>query len=418
MKGFFGTFLKILLPLVILLAGAGGFFLLVKTKPVIEPEVVAERVWTVAAMPAKIEDRSLELVLFGSLVAARDVEMRSLVGGEVIEVGEDFREGSIVEKGELLIGVDPFEFQARLDENKAQLLEAKSRLSELNASQKSEQAALSRDREVLEREVRNVERSESLSTRGNISEKALDDARSTLSRQKQTVELREAQLDILKAKIGQQRAVIERLEVGIRRAERDLKNTRLLAPFKGYVAEVSAEFGKNIDARDKVARIIDASQLEARFLLSDSQYGRLVGDTAGIIGRPVTVKWQSGSTDLLFQGKVSRLSSEIDSNTGGVEVYAVLETNENINVLRPGAFVEVILSGNSYEDVLKLPEYSVFDGEVVYVVDAEGRLQPRQIDVVAQNGSELFVRGDIDQGDLIVTTRFPEIGPNLKVEVR
>ncbi len=417
MKGFFGTSLKILLPLIILLAGGAGFYLLVITKPVIEPEIVQERVWTVAAIPAKIEDQSLDLALFGSLVAARDVEMRSLVAGEVIEVGENFREGSIVEKGELLIGVDPFEFQARLDENKAQLLEAKSRLSELNATQKSEQAALSRDREVLEREVRNVARSESLSTRGNISEKALDDAKSTLSRQKQTVELREAQLDILNAKIGQQQAVIERLEVGIRRAERDLKNTRLLAPFKGYVAEVSAEFGKNIDARDKIARIIDASQLEARFLLSDSQYGRLVGDSAGIIGRPVTVKWQSGTTDLSFQGNVSRLSSEIDSNTGGVEVYAVLETNENINVLRPGAFVEVILSGNSYENVVKLPEYSVFDGEVVYVV-REGRLQSRQVDVVAQNGSELFVRGDLNQDDMIVTTRFPEIGPNLKVEVR
>ncbi|MCR9214077.1 MAG: efflux RND transporter periplasmic adaptor subunit [Proteobacteria bacterium] len=417
MKGFFGTSLKILLPLVILLAGGVGFYILLKTKPIIEPEVVEERVWTVAAMPVKIEDQSLDLALFGSLVAARDVEMRSLVGGEIIEVGEDFREGSIVEKGDLLIGVDPFEFQARLDENKAQLLEAKSRLSELNATQRSEQAALSRDREVLEREVRNVQRSESLSTRGNISEKALDDAKSTLSRQKQTVELREAQLEILKAKIGQQRAVIERLEVGIRRAERDLKNTQLLAPFKGYVAEVSAEFGKNIDARDKIARIIDASQLEARFLLSDSQYGRLVGDTAGIIGRPVTVKWQSGTTDLSFQGKVTRLSSEINSNSGGVEVYAVLETNENINVLRPGAFVEVILTGNNYENVVKLPEYSVFDGEVVYVVN-EGRLQPRSVEVVAQNGSELFVRGDVKQDEMIVTTRFPEIGPNLKVEVR
>ncbi|PHQ71729.1 MAG: hypothetical protein COB93_02615, partial [Sneathiella sp.] len=216
MNRIFVTCLKILLPLVILGLGAGGLMYLVMTKPVVEPEIVEERVWIVAAMPAEVTDQSLNLELFGSLVAARDVELRSLVGGEVIEVGENFREGSILEKGALLVAVDPFEFQARLDENQAGLLEAKSRLKELIATEKSEQTALSRDREVLEREVRNVERSESLSKRGNISTKALDDARSTLSRQRQTVELREAQLDILKARIGQQKAVIERLGVGVR----------------------------------------------------------------------------------------------------------------------------------------------------------------------------------------------------------
>jgi len=416
-NSFFSTSLKVLLPLGILGLGAGGLLYLVKTKPVIEPEIIEERIWIVAAMPAEVTDQSLDLELFGSLVAARDVELRSLVGGEVIEVGENFNEGSILEKGDLLVAVDPFEFQARLDENRAGLIEAKSRLEELIATQKSEQAALARDREILEREVSNVARSQSLSKRGNISTKALDDAKSSLSRQRQTVELRDAQLGILNARIGQQKAVIERLDVGVRRAERDLNNTRLVAPFKGYVAEVSAEFGKNIDARDKVARLIDADQLEARFLLSDSQYGLLVADAAGIIGRPVTVIWQSGTTGLSFVGKVTRLSSEISSTTGGVEVYAVLESNKNINLLRPGAFVDIILSGNRYGDVVKLPEYSVFDDNTVYIVK-EGRLVPREVEVIARNGGELFVRGDIVSGDMVVTSRFPEIGPNLKVEVR
>jgi RND family efflux transporter MFP subunit len=394
-----------------------GFFYLASTKPVVEPEVLEERVWTVATIPAVIEDQTLDMSLFGSLVAARDVELRSLVGGEVIDVGPNFREGSILEQGELLVSVDPFEFQARLDENKATLLEARSRLNELVATDKSERAALAYDREVLLREIRSVERSDSLSKRGNISEKALDDARSSLSRQRQTVELREAQLDILAARIGQQKAVIERQEVGVRRAQRDLQNTRLVAPFKGYVAEVSAEYGKNIDARDKVARLIDAAQLEAKFLLSDSQYGALVGNEAGIIGRPVTVKWKSGGTEIVFKGTISRLSSEISSNTGGVEVYAVLDANESINLVRPGAFVDVTLSGNRYEDVIRIPEYSIFEGNTIYVVK-EGRLVPRTIAVAARNGAEFFVRGELEQGDQILISRFAEVGPNLKVEVR
>jgi membrane fusion protein, multidrug efflux system len=409
--------IKIVVPLLILALGIGVLAYLIMTKPVIEPEIVSERVWPVNVQEVQHKDQSIDLLLFGTLVAARDVELRSLVAGEVVEVSPNFREGGILNKGELLISVDPFDYQASLDENQAGLLEAKSRLSELLATQKSEKTALARDSEVLEREIRNVERSESLSKRGNISEKALDDARSALTRQRQAVELRQAQLDILTARIGQQKAVIDRLEVGVRRAERDLKNTRLVAPFRGYLAEVNAEYGKNIDARDKVARLIDASQLEARFLLSDSQYGLLVANTAGIIDRPVTVRWVSGETVVSYVGKVSRLSSEISFSTGGVEVYAVLDENDNIDLLRPGAFVEVILKGNTYDDVIKVPEYSVFDDDTVYVVK-EGTLEPREIVVIAKNGGDYFIRGDLEDGEQVVVTRFPEIGTGLRVEVR
>jgi membrane fusion protein, multidrug efflux system len=415
--GILKTGLKLIIPLLILALGAAGFFYLVETKPVIEPEVVGERVWPVETQSVQHKDQSINLLLFGTLVAARDVELRSLVGGEVVDVSPNFREGGILEKGELLIAVDPFEFQASLDESQAGLLEAKSRLNELIATRKSEKTALARDSEVLEREVRNVVRSDSLSKRGNISEKALDDARSALTRQRQTVELRQAQLDILEARIGQQQAVIDRLDVGVRRAERDLKNTQLLAPFRGYLAEVNAEYGKKIDAKDKVARLIDGSQLEARFSLSDSQYGLLLANTAGIIGRPVTVRWVSGDTEVSYVGKVSRLSSEISFSSGGVEVYAVLDGNDNLDLLRPGAFVEVILKGNSYDDVVRVPEYSVFNDDTVYVAK-NGRLEPREIVVIVKNGSNYYIRGDLKDEDHIVITRFPEIGPNLRVEAR
>lgn len=409
--------LKVLLPLVILGVGIALTAYLVATKPVIEPEAVKERVWTVAAIPIEFKGQSVDLNLFGSLKAVRDVELRSLVGGEVIEVSDNFREGALLNKGDLLVRVDPFEFEAKLNENKASLLEAQARLNELLAMQKSEMTALEREREVLEREIRNVERSDSLAKRGNISVKSLDDARSALSRQRQTVELREAQLDIIKPRISQQRAVIDRLEVGVRRAERDVSNTSLRAPFRGYLTEVSAEFGKNIGASDKVARLIDAAQMEARFLLSDSQFGLLLGSSAGIVGRPVIVSWQSGESELVFNGQVARLSPEISSETGGVEVFAVLEANEYTPLLRPGAFVEVVLSGNRYSDVAKLPDSSIYENSKVYVV-MDGRLEPRMIEIVARNGGEIFVRGDIKEGELVVTSRLPEIGPNLKVDVR
>jgi hypothetical protein len=67
--------------------------------------------------------------------------------------------------------------------------------------------------------------------------------------------------------------------------------------------------------------------------------------------------------------------------------------------------------------VAKLPDSSIYEDSKVYVVKA-GRLEPRLIQIVARNGGDIFARGDFEEGDLVVTSRLPEIGPNLKVEIR
>ncbi|MEH6546502.1 MAG: hypothetical protein V7701_08750, partial [Sneathiella sp.] len=99
----FKTGLKVFIPLLILGLGVIIFAYLLETKPVIEPEVAGERIWPVETLAAQHKDQSINLLLFGTLVAARDVELRSLVGGEVIEVSPNFREGGILKQGELLI---------------------------------------------------------------------------------------------------------------------------------------------------------------------------------------------------------------------------------------------------------------------------------------------------------------------------
>ncbi|MEH6404275.1 MAG: efflux RND transporter periplasmic adaptor subunit [Sneathiella sp.] len=408
---------KIVLPLVILAIGGSGMAYLKATKSVEIPVVVEERVWNVAAEKVQLGDLAPEVQLFGTLIAARDVELRSLVAGEVIGVAKEFKEGARIEKGELLVEIDPFDFEAILSERKASALEAASRLIELKALKRSEQASLARDREILALDVRSVKRSEKLSKRGNISEKALDDARSALSRQMQQVEQRDAQLDIQRARIGQQEAVLDRLKVGIKRAERDLLHTRLTAPFTGYISDVGVELGKRIDAKDKVARLIDAGQLEVEFHLSDKQYGLLISSKGGVFGRPVKVSWRTGNLVHDFDGKIARIGSEMKAETGGVDIYAVLDAKTVIAEARPGAFVDVTLTGETYSQAVQIPEQSVYTKNTVYVVE-EGRLEARDVKILFDNGTSVLVTGDLKEGDLLVTTRFSEIGPGIRVEIR
>lgn len=408
---------KILLPLIILAIGGAGMAYFKATKAVDQPIVVEERVWNVSANTVQLGSLAPKVELFGTLIASRDVELRSLVAGEVIGVAQDFREGARIEKGALLVEIDPFDFEALLAERTASALEAESRLIELKALKRSEEASLARDREILALDVRNLKRSEKLSKRGNISEKALDDARSALSRQMQQVEQRDAQLDIQSARIGQQEAVLRRLEVGVKRAERDLSNTRLIAPFAGYISQISAELGKRIDAKDKVARLIDAGQLEVAFHLSDKQYGLLIDSKGGVFGRSIQVSWRTGNTAHVFDGTIARIGSEIKAETGGIDAYATLKAESLIAEARPGAFVDVILTGELYENAVRVPEQSVYSKNTVYVAE-NGRLDARRIKILFDNGTSFLVTGDLKDGDQLVTTRFSEIGPGIRVELR
>jgi hypothetical protein len=67
--------------------------------------------------------------------------------------------------------------------------------------------------------------------------------------------------------------------------------------------------------------------------------------------------------------------------------------------------------------VAQLPESALYDSNTVYVIEGE-RLKKRQVELIARIGNDVLLRGEIRNGDQVVTTRFAEIGPGQKVEIR
>ena len=65
----------------------------------------------------------------------------------------------------------------------------------------------------------------------------------------------------------------------------------------------------------------------------------------------------------------------------------------------------------------RMPESALYNGNTVYVIKDE-RLVARKVELVARIDNDILLRGGIKVGDRIVTTKFSEIGPGQKVEVR
>ena len=333
-----------------------------------EPEVliIPEKSWPVSVIEAQYSDVQPTLSLFGEVITSRRSELRSLVGGQVVEVGENFKEGAVVEKGELLLRIDDFEYKNAVIEESAKL-------------------------QVMNRDF---DRADELFKQGNISEQFRDNA--LLEKTKQELVLSEV--------------------------EKDLRDTELFAPFDGVINDVQATLGKQVSTlNDKIGEIIDIKNMEVRFSLSKAQYGRLLEDTDKILGRKIEMSWTVGKRDLVFNASVSRVGAEITSNTGGVNIFAniVINSGEE-SPLRPGAFVRLKMPDKTYESVVSIPETAVYEDKYIFIVNDQ-RLKKIMIEILGYDQSKVLVKPLVDSkiknGDYVVVNQLREAGENVKVDI-
>ena len=354
-------------PTVLLLVGT--FFIIsllraTKDEPVML--VVEEKSWPVSVIEAQYDNVNPTLALFGEVITSRRSELRALVGGQVIEVGENFKEGAVVKKGELLLKIDDFEYRNSVIEETAKL-------------------------EVMNRDF---ERANELFKQGSISEQFRDNA--LLEKTQQELVLSES--------------------------EKDLRDTELFAPFDGVINDVQATLGKQVSTfNDKIGEIIDIKNMEVRFSISKAQYGRLLEDESAIVGRAIEMKWTVGQRDLTFDAYISRVGAEITSNTGGVNIFANIELdNDQETPLRPGAFVRLRMPDKTYKSVISIPETAVYEDEYIYIIKDQ-RLKKAVIVISGYDQSNVLIQPAeelmIQNGDLIVINQLREAGEGVKVDI-
>lgn len=415
--GYARALAQALLALAVLAAGYFAYQYMLAARPAVFQRPAQEQVWAVSTVPVSYATHQPSLSLYGQTVAARRVEMRALVAGEVVSVSPALREGGRVDAGEQLLGIDRFAYEGALREARANLREAEARLAQSEA-----QTALARDarasaQEQLTLAERDLERAQELVTGGNVSRKTVDDRALIVSQRQQAVEQQTNTIAAAEAASEQQRAQIARLTWKVEEAERALANTALRAPFAAYVTGVNAEVGRVLGANDIAATLLDASGAEVKVTLSDRQYGRILARDGTVIGRPVEIVWNLGETSHAFPGEIVRVGAEIATQSGGIDVYARIETDNDGAALRPGAFVEVRVPDRAYDNAARLPETALYGSDTVYV-PVDGRLVARKVELVGRDGKDILVSGDLAEGERVVTSRITEIGEGLRVEER
>ncbi|MFC1778056.1 efflux RND transporter periplasmic adaptor subunit, partial [Pseudomonadota bacterium] len=138
-----------------------------------------------------------EIVVMGTVRAENEIVLSPRVGGEIISISQSFTPGGFVDEGEVLLQIDPADYEVVLLQRKSELLQASAEL-ELELG------------------------------RQDLAKKDYRELEGTISSEYKSLVLRAPQLNMARSRV-------EAAEAAVRRAELDLERTRIRAPFAAHI---------------------------------------------------------------------------------------------------------------------------------------------------------------------------------------
>ncbi|MEM9755695.1 MAG: HlyD family efflux transporter periplasmic adaptor subunit, partial [Pseudomonadota bacterium] len=289
---------------------------------VFSAEVVAVQPQTVAPM----------LTAFGEIRSVRTLELRAPAGGAVVEIAEDFEDGGAVSAGQLLLRVDPAEAEAALATAAADLREAEAELADANRAL----VLAGEDRAAAEAQAdlraRALDRQRDLLDRGVGSAAAVEEAELAAASAVQSVVSRRQAEAQAQTRLDLAGTGLERRQIALAQAQRDLAETELRAAFDGVLADVAVVEGRLVTQNEQLARLIDDDALEVAFRISTAQYARLLTPDGDLPEARVTVVLDVLGVDVTAEGVLTRESGAVGEGQSGRLLFARLEAPRGFRV--------------------------------------------------------------------------------------
>jgi membrane fusion protein (multidrug efflux system) len=289
------------------------------------------------------QDVRLESEYTGQTFGQSDIQINPRVDGVIESL--NFKEGSVVTKGELLYTIDPLQIQTRVSQAQGTLAES--------------QASLSKTKSDLDM-IEPLAKMNALSQRELIAAK-----------------------EAYNASVARMKASTASLE----NAKIELSYCRITAPITGLIGISKVRVGDYVrpGAMTVLNTISDLGDVRVRFTISEQEYLRIFREytkensTLKGIGQSITLKLSDGSMYPQV-GKMSFADRQIDPSTGAITFEAAFPNPDKL--LRPGQYVKVGIVTDVRKDAIVIPQRAVIEMQgiyQVYVLAADNKVEMRVI---------------------------------------
>lgn len=374
--------IRFLLPLLVLLVGVVVATSLVTTAPKTERQRPKSAPPTVEVLSLEPQSYQVRVSSRGTVSPVTSGVLIPEVSGRIIQVGENFRNGGFFKADELLLQIDPRDYQNAVTIARAEMIEQRQAVAEelaRNAQAKS-------DWEKLQ-----------------------------LSGTPDPLLLRIPQLESAQARL-------DAAEARLQQAELELERTRVLAPYAGRVLEKKVAFGQYVSKGTALAEIYASDSVEVRLPITGEQQAFLgLPENGQTFASPVEFVARIGAREDRWSGQLVRTEGSIDVRSRQLFVVARIDNPYQSlgerDALKIGQFLEARILGTQLEQVFVIPRQAVRGERTVLLVDAEQRLQRRELEIVWRDQQNLIVSGPLQAGERLCLTTLPFAADGIQVRI-
>jgi len=309
----------------------------------------------------------------GALDGNVNAVIRPQVTGYLIK--QNYIEGQMVKKGQVLFEIDPRTFQTALDQAKGQLSQQKARHDTAAA---------------------NLARIKPLAAKNAVSQKDLDDA------------------------VGSElstRSSVESAQAAVEEAKLNLGFTKVTSPVDGIAGIAKTQLGNLVgpSMQAELTSVSAVDPIKAYINVSEQEYLAVNGSGKSAANIPLELILADGSV-YPHKGKLALADRQIDPTTGTLKVGSLFANPGNR--LRPGGYGLVRAVMSVKKGALLVPQRSVTDMQgkyLVAVIGADNKAEIRPVKVAERIGSDWIIEEGLKPGEKIVVEGTQKVKPDMLV---
>lgn len=370
--------LRLLLPIIVVLISVAVAAWMMQSGPKAKPRAKTRNAVLVDVRRIEFGPQTTTVSVMGTVKPQREVELKPRVSGEVITISDNLIPGGRFAQNEQLLTIDPSDYQ----------LAVKQLVSEVSRTEADMQLELGRQR---------------------VARKEYELLGETVSTEEHALMLRVPQLD-------SSRALLEGTRARLEQAQLNLNRTTVKAPFNAVVMSREINRGTRVSPSTPLATLVgsDSYWIEAPIpagqlkWINTGQQGDATGSAVRVYDKAA---W---GADDFRTGQLIGLTAMVEKNGRMAKLLAEVpdplalqSASSKQPKLLLGSYVRIEIEGKLLPHAAAIERDLIRDGNQLWVMDDQGHLDIRPVEIAFRGQDHVLVTGGIRDGERLITTNLP-----------